>query len=500
MTQKLLILILGVFCTALAVAQDTPKKMKIDIRRADYIEFNENIGNQARRIVGDVLFEHNKVLMHCDSAYSYPTNKIEAFGNVHINQGDTLHMYGDYMEYNGNTNNGKVKYNVRLRDEETLLVTDTLYFNSRTSIANYLTGGTITQDDQRLESRIGFYYSSRKIIHFKDSVRITTPDYLVKTDTLKYNLHTETAYFLGPTELFNKEHYLYCERGDFQANEKIFQCEQNVHYKNGSSLMWSDYLFYNDSLDYGWARQNVRMEDTVERVIMTGHYAYYNQEPERGYLTDSALMIIYDDKDSLFLHADTLFSNVDSTGEEHIFKAYNKAQFYRADLQGRCDSLVYHTRDSSITMYQKPVLWSEQNQITAAQMTFFLRDEAIDRFELQGNALIISKEDVDNFNQLRGKVMKGFFSQGDLRRVDVFGNAQSIYFTRDNDKLIGINQAESTDMRIQMFDSQVTSVNMIQKPDGIMYPQGQLEETKLTGFEWLEPMRPLSSKAVFIWK
>ncbi|MFO7940780.1 MAG: OstA-like protein [Bacteroidales bacterium] len=500
MMHKLLFLILGVFCATLGVAQDTPKKMKIEIRRADYIEFDENIGNQARRIVGDVLFEHNQVLMHCDSAYSYPTNKIEAFGNVHVNQGDTLHMYGDYLEYDGNTNNGKVKYNVRLRDDETLLVTDTLYFNSRTSIANYLTGGTITNKDQQLDSRIGFYYSSRKIVHFKDSVRITTPDYLVKTDTLKYNLSSETAYFLGPTEMFSEEHYLYCERGNFKANEKTFQCEQNVYYKNGSSFMWSDFLFYNDSLDYGWARQNVRMEDTVERVIMTGHYAYYKQEPEMGYVTDSALMIIYDEKDSLFLHADTLYSNVDSTGEEHVFKAYKKAQFYRSDLQGRCDSLVYQTHDSSITMYQLPVLWSGQNQITAAQMTFYLKDEAIDRFEMGGNALIISKEDTSNYNQLRGKVMKGFFRQGDLRRVDVFGNAQSIYFTRDKEELIGINQAESSDMRILMVDSQVTSVNMILKPDGTMYPVGQLEETKLSGFEWLEPLRPISPKSVFIWK
>lgn len=500
MKHKLILLILGVFWTAIGVAQDTPKKMKIDIRRAEYIEFDENIGNQARRIVGDVLFEHNEVLMFCDSAYSYPNNKIEAFGSVHVNQGDTLHMYGDYMEYDGNTNNGKVQYNVRLKDEETLLVTDTLYFNSRTNIANYLTGGTITNADQRLDSQIGYYYASNKVVHFKDSVRVTTPDYLVKTDTLKYNLRDEIAYFLGPTEMFSEEHYLYCEEGNFKSKEKTFQCEQNVYYKNGSSLMWSDYLFYNDSLDYGWARSNVRMEDTVERVIMTGHYAYYKQEPEMGYLTDSALMIIYDDKDSLFLHADTLYSQADSTGEEHIFKAYNKVQFYRTDLQGRCDSMVYQTVDSSVTMYKKPVMWSGQNQITATQMTFYMKDDVIDRFEMGGNALIISQEDIDNYNQLRGKVMKGFFIQGDLRRVDVFGNAQSIYFTRDKEELVGVNQAESTDMRILMIDSEVTSVNMIQKPDGTMYPVGELEETKLSGFEWLEPLRPLSPMAIFQWK
>lgn len=500
MKQKLIIFCLGVFCAVNLWAQDTPKKVQIDIRRANYIDYDENIGNKARRIVGDVVFEHNDILMYCDSAYSYPSNKIEAFGHVHISRGDSLHMYGDFLEYDGNTNNGRVKYNVQLKDDQTTLTTDTLHFNSATNIAYYNTGGVIVKEDQRLESRIGYYYSNIKTVHFKKDVRITTPDYLVLTDTLKYNMRTDIATFLGPTEMHNEEHYLFCERGTLNNNVKVFQCEQNVHYKNGSSLMWSDYLYYDDSLGYGRARYNVKMQDTVERVIMTGHFAYYKEEPEFAYMTDSAQLIVYDDKDSLFMHADTLSSIVDSTGQEHILRAYNRTQFYRSDMQGRCDSLVYHTVDSSVTLYKDPILWSGSNQITAIDMRFFMKDEAIDRFEMSGGALIISQEDSVRFNQLRGKIMNGYFTEGDLRRVDVFGNAQSIYFTKDKEEIVGINQAVSSDMQIRMFDSQVQSVNMIKKPDGTMYPVGELKETKLSGFQWLDSIRPKGRDEIFEWK
>src|SRR6056297_4088310 len=473
-------------------------KEQINILNSDLILGGKDIGEGVRRFIGNVAFEHNNTTMYCDSAYMFSKrNVIHAYSNVHINRGDTLHLYGDFMRYSGNIN----VRNVILKDDDATLTTDSLDFNTKTNVAYYFNGGKIVNNKNNLESEIGYYYANDDVFVYKDSVIVRTPDYTVYTDTLRYNTKTEIAYFLGSTNIYNEDNHLYAENGWYKTKEKEFQFNQNARYQNKEKILLGDSLFFDDSIGVGIAIDNIEMIDTAENMILKGHYAYYLREPEKFLVTDSALLIQVTDKtDSLFLHADTLRSNYDSSGTYRILKAYHQVQIYRADFQARCDSMVYSLEDSVITLHTQPVLWAEGSQMVADLIKVYTKNQKIDYFHLIGSSLIISQEASDKYNQIRGKEMKGYIRENNLYKVDVFGNGQSIYYTKDKEKIVGVNFAESSDLTIYLENGQVSRINMIKQPTGTLFPPGELEETKLKGFNWLEDLRPKSKFDIFLWE
>jgi len=477
-------------------------KEQINILNSDLILGGKDIGEGVRRFIGNVAFEHNNTTMYCDSAYMFSKrNVIHAYSNVHINRGDTLHLYGDFMRYSGNINVGKVRRNVILKDDDATLTTDSLDFNTKTNVAYYFNGGKIVNNENNLESEIGYYYANDDVFVYKDSVIVRTPDYTVYTDTLRYNTKTEIAYFLGSTNIYNEDNHLYAENGWYKINEKQFQFNQNARYQNKEKILMGDSLFFDDSVGVGIAIDNIEMIDTSENMIIKGHYAYYLREPEKFLVTDSAILIqVTDQTDSLFLHADTLRSDYDSSGIYRILRAFHKVQIFRKNFQARCDSLVYTFEDSVATMFLEPILWAEGSQMTADLVKVYTKNQKIDYFHLIGSSLIISEEKIDKYNQIRGKEMKGYIRNNNLHKVDVFGNGQSIYYTKDKEKIVGVNFAESSDLTIYLENGQVSRINMIKQPTGTLFPPGELEETKLKGFNWLEDLRPKSKFDIFLWE
>ncbi|MFO7828019.1 MAG: OstA-like protein [Bacteroidales bacterium] len=478
------------------------EKEQIRILNSNSLEYSKEIGEGVRRFIGNVIFEHNNATMYCDSAYMFSKkNVIHAYSNVHVNRGDTLHLYGDFMRYSGNTNVGNVRRNVILKDDEATLTTDSLDFNTKTNVAYYFNGGKIVNNENNLESVIGYYYANDDVFVYKDSVIVRTPDYTVYTDTLRYNTKTETAYFLGSTNIYNEDNHLYAENGWYKTKEKEFQFNQNARYQNKEKILLGDSLYFNDSTGIGIAIDNIEMIDTTENMILKGHYAYYVREPESFIVTDSAVLIQVTNKiDSLFLHADTLRSHYDSSGTYRIMRAYHQVQLYRFDFQARCDSMVYSFEDSVITMYTEPILWSEGSQMTAELVKIFTKNQKIDYFHLIGSSLIISEEVIEKYNQIRGKEMLGYIRNNNLYKVDVFGNGQSIYYTKDQEEIVGVNFAESSDLIIYLKEGQVSRINMVKQPTGTLHPPGELEETKLKGFNWFEDLRPKSKFDIFLWE
>ena len=481
------------------------KKEQINIVNTDLLLGGKDIGEGVRRFIGNVVFEHNNATMYCDSAYLYGRqNKIHAFSNVHVTRGDTLHLYGDFMLYDGNTDIGKFRNNVRLENKETVLYTDSLDFNNATSIAYYFDGGRIVNEQNTLTSIIGYYYANDDMFFYKDSVVVTTPDYTIYTDTLKYYTEEKIAYFLGPTNIYNEENHLYAENGWYRTEEKKFQFNENARYQNKEKILIGDSLYYDDLNGIGIAIDNIEMIDTAQNMILKGNYAYYTKEPESFLITDSTLLIQVSNKaDSLFMHSDSITSNYDSTGTYRILKAYHKVQMFKSDFQARCDSMVYNFQDSVITMYTEPIIWSEGSQMTSKKVEVHMKNDEIDFFKLITTAFIISQADtISKYNQIRGKEMYGYVRNNELKRVDVFGNGQTIYFTVDEkeNEIVGVNSAESSDIIIHMKQGQVSKINMIKQPSGTLYPLEELKETKLKDFQWLDYLRPKSKKDIFDWK
>ncbi|MDA3954026.1 MAG: organic solvent tolerance protein OstA [Bacteroidales bacterium] len=480
------------------------KKEQIYIRNSNLTEFSKTKFEGARRFTGNVIFEHQNATMYCDSAYIYGTqNIIHAFSNVHVSRGDTLHLYGDYMLYNGNTNIGKFRNNVRLEDDQTTLYTDSLDFNNALNIAYYFEGGRIINEENTLTSDIGYYYANDDMFFYKDSVVMVNPDYTVYSDTLQYNTTSKIAYFLGPTDIYNEENYLYGENGWYKTAEKKFQFNENARLENKDKILSGDSLFYDELNGIGIAIKNVEMIDTLENLILKGNYAYYTKEPESFLITDSTLLIqVSNSTDSLFLHSDTISSLYDSSGIHRIIKAYHKVQIFKEDFQARCDSMIYNFKDSVISMYTDPMLWAEGNQMTAKKVEIHLKDDELDFFKLMQTAFIVSQKDTSSYDQIRGKEMFGYIRNNKLHRIDVFGNGQTIYFMVDEkvNEIIGVNFAESSDLKIYMNNGFLSRINLIKEPAGTLYPLDQLEEKKLKDFRWLEQLRPKSKKDIFYWE
>lgn len=494
----LLFLIAGI--SFQAVAQKTKKK--IDIEQADSFEFNDRIVANAQRIIGNVRIRHNTVVMWCDSAYSYTNkNAVDAFGRVHILKDDTLHLYADFINYDGDKQFAKARRNVKMENKKTTLVTDSLDFDIAANIGYYDYFGTIQDSVNVLTSMIGQYYTQTDKAHFKKDVVLTAEKYRMFSDTLIYDVTPKVAHMVGPTTIEDDSTTLYTEKGLYNSVTGEMQLLKKSKISNRKQKVLGDRLFYNKTSGDGKGEGNVSIEDFENRMIVAGNYILFNEKAKTAMVTDSALFIQYSEKDSLFLHADTLRMTPDTSAvDARLIKAYFKVKFYRDDLQGKCDSLVYWSKDSTIQLYREPVIWTGGNQMSASYIEMNKNTGKPDMVKMNDDAFIISMEpDSIRFNQIKGRNMKGFIRNNELFKIDVDGNGQSLYYARDKGGIIGLNKAESSSIIIQMEKNKVKRISFISNPEGVLNPMLKVvdEDTKLTGFQWLEEMRPRTKNDIF---
>ncbi len=519
-----LLLLLVVFLSSPTFSQ---KGKKIIIKNADYSDFDSSRGEDFQRIMGNVIFQHDDAIMYCDSAYYFSEiNVMEAFSNVVINQGDTLTTYGDYLKYNGETRFAELRNNVKMIDGNMTLTTDFLNYDRVSNIGYYPEKGNIIDNENNLTSLSGYYYTTKKELFFKDSVVLINPKYTMYSDTLNYNTVSEVATFFGPTTIVSDSNLIYCENGWYNTITDISQYNKNAYLVNKTSILKGDSLYYDRNQGFGEAFINIELIDTVENVILTGNHAISYQNPEYAQITDSAVFINVMENDTMFLHADTLLSttytdtiyytdttftetdtiinSLDSLGTYKIIKGYHKCKIFKPDMQGMCDSLIYNFKDSIIELHIEPVIWSENNQMTAKYIEIHTKNSEADYILMEETSFIIQKEDSKRYNQIKGKKMIAYLRDRELTKIDVFGNGQTIYFPTEEDegekKLIGSNKAESSDMIIFMNDG-VESIIFINQPDGILSPTDDNtdSELRLKDFIWLEEHRPKEKNDIFIW-
>jgi lipopolysaccharide export system protein LptA len=464
--------------------------------------FDKRIDEDLRKLIGHVVFKHNNDLMYCDSAYFYKArNSLEAFGKVHLIHNDSVNLFGDYLKYNGDIRFGEVRRNVKLVDKYITLTTQNLDFDLENNLSYYFSGGKIVDTTNNLTSRNGYYFFDTKEFFFKDNVVLINPQYSMYSDTLKYNTGTEIAFFVGPTKIISDSNLIYCENGWYNTRSNISQFNRNAYMQNKNQFIKGDSLYYDRNQGLGKAFRNVEVRDTTENIILKGELAFYLEKPEYSYITGEAVFISYSETDTLFLHADTLRSKLDTSGKYKRIFAYKKVKFYREDMQGKCDSLSYSFRDSLIRLYGQPVIWTDENQLTAEYIQIHTFNNRADKIELKNSAFIVAQEDTLKFNQISGKNMTGIIKENKLCRINVDGNGQTIYYAKDNDQLVGINKAESSNLIIYLKEGKVDRINFINQPGAVLNPPHQLkfEETRLKGFQWLGKQRPVNKNDIFIW-
>ena len=498
---RLLLVFIFTLITLFSFGQEEKKK-RIELRNAEVLEYDESLGHKARRLLGDVIFEHEGALMYCDSAYLYEDNSMDAFANVRINKGDSIKLFCDELNYNGNTEFAKAKRNVRLEDREMTLTSQKLDYNMATEQAWYNTGGTLVDSENTLTSKVGYYYSLYQEMFFKDSVKLVNKQYTLYCDTLRYNTDSEVAFFLGPTRIISDENTIHCNFGWYDTELDVSQFSNDATVFSPDQSITGDSLYYNKRLGYGIAIGNVVVADTAQDIVLTGERAKYFEVGDMVLLTDSAVMIQDMGVDSLFLHADTLFSIVDTIIDRRILFAYHRAKFFKPDMRGKCDSLVYSYADSTIRLYRDPILWSDENQLTSDSMWIQNRNGKIDQLFMKENSMIISEEDSGMFNQIKGRYMTGYFKESKLYKVFVEGNGETIYFAgEDGEKPDNVNKAQASNLLIQIGENKVKDITFLTQPDATLNPLNliKLEDMKLDGFNWRIEERPEKMQDIFEW-
>jgi lipopolysaccharide export system protein LptA len=478
------------------------KVTKVNIENANILRLDKKSGKSVRRLAGNVILRQDSTYFYCDTAELDESNNVHAVGKIHITYSDSVHLYGDYLNYFGNTRTAILDSNVVLVDPRATLYTDHLEYDRNMGTAYYFTGGRIVDNENVLTSKIGKYYTNRYDFLFKDSVVAVNPDYTMYADSLIYNTESEIVFIVGPTNIYGEKDHIYSEKGWYDTKDDRSELSKNSVITHEAQIMKADWIYYDRGTEYGKALGNVWIKDTVQNVILEGGISEFFRNEKHSYITDSARAILIDDPDSLFMHADSFMMVMDSADQARFIFAYHKMKFYRSDMQGMCDSLVYKVNDSLIAMLGNPVIWSGENQITSDSVWMHISDNQVDSMVMYNMAFIISKDSANTFNQIKGKQMRAYFFENELYKIKVFGNAETVYYIReDNNELIGINSSVSSDMVIIVNEDQIREIIYLTMPDAILYPENEFPAEKefLKDFKWIEDQRPKNKESIFTW-
>ena len=252
-------------------------------------------GADGKRIikVHNGVFKQDYSTLTSDSAYFYPDlNMVDAFSHVVINQGDTVHIYSDKLNYNGNTKIAILTNHVIMVDKDATLTTDNFTYNTATRIGIYTDGGKLVNKGNTLVSKNGYYFAFTRDAYFKYDVVCTTPDAIIKTDTMRYNSGTRISYFYGPTIILGKDKdNLYTENGTYNTvTEQAFFGKRNL-YTQLTKTLRGDSLFYDRLKGYGKAVKHVTFNDSEQKITLKGDLGEYFKKNEQAVVTQNAYMI-----------------------------------------------------------------------------------------------------------------------------------------------------------------------------------------------------------------
>ena len=486
--------------TEIESAAEDSKKVVLDY--ADSLIFDQKINPDYQILKGNVRFHKGGMLMFCDSAYFYEnTNSMDAFGNVRMEQGDTLFVFSDVMHYNGIEEEAQLRYNVILQNRDVTLSTDSLNYEMGPNVGYYFTGGQIVDSQNTLESVYGEYCPDTKEAIFYYEVVLTNEKAKLFSDTLKYNTSTHIAKIESPTEILSDSGKIVSSNGWYNTNNNRSALYDRSKVQHNSYILIGDTIFYDRDNGYGNVFGNVYIEDTVQHVIMQGNFAYYYEKNDSAMVTDRALMMDCSQKDTLFLHADTL-RTIMLPDSSRLMKAYFNTRFYRNDIQGVCDSMVFHSEDTVINMYRNPIIWNTNYQIFGDTIKIYLNDSTIERVHIPSFAFATQQKDTAFFNQITGKDMLNHFKNGKLSQVDVSGSVQTIFYPQEEDSTFtGLNNATSGFLKMEMdtATNEMDKLMMWPQVDGTMTPISKIKpkDLYLPSFHWYEAIRPTDKHDIF---
>ena len=474
---------------------DTAKKSKIKIIHADEGSSHPTLPN-THLLSGHVIFEHDSIIMNCDSAYLFlDSNAFQAFSNVEVLKGDSIRLTSDTLYYRGTQKTADLFGNVVYNDREMQLVSKAVHYDFKTKIGSYNQLATITSltDKNTLTSKKGQYHSETQQMFFKDSVTLKNEEYTMLCDTLGYNMESKTANFLGPTKIISKENTIYCEKGIYNTETEVTSLWNSAVIVTKEQILTGDSIHYERGKGVGDIYGNVSMKDSVNKINLKGDYGYHNELKDTTAIIGHAIMEQITELDTLYLSSTYLTIKSDSTNKNKDIKAYRTVKIFKSDFQAICDSLTYSDKDSLMKFFIEPVLWSSKNQITGKYIEAKKGEKDIEFLNIVKNAFIISQIDTIKYDQIKGRDINAYFQEGKIASVDVWGNGQTLYYVQNDDSLyLEGNQAKCATIKIRFADEEIETIKFIDSPNANYKSISSLTETEkyFEGFSWKIGLRP----------
>ncbi len=508
--------ILCLFGLGLVQSRQAPKKKRrqktserVYLVHADRLRY-DRFGTvpDAQVLNGNVQFRHKGAKLYCDSAYFYQaSNSFKAFGNVRMYQGDTLSLFSDYAYYDGNDQMAEARHNVVLTHRKTKLYTDSLNYDRLYGIGYFFEGGKMVDKDNVLVSDWGEYDTETRVAVFNYDVDLKNPKFVLSTDTLHYDTRTSLAHIVGPSTITSGASVIHTSQGYYDTNKDFARLYGRSTLTNNGKTLTADSLFNDEKKAVSQGFGNVVYTDTVNKNEMNSNYFWYNDSTGFAFATDSAVLKDYSQGDTLFVHSDTMKVYTFNMNTDSVYRkahCYNKVRAFRTDVQAVCDSLVYNTKDSCLTMYRDPIVWNANRQLLGEVIEVFMKDSTIDRAHVVNQALSVEMlPDSTKFNQIASREMFGFFNKGQLYKTEAVGNVQCVYYFQDDkdSSLISMTYLETDTMRMTMENRQLQSIWTC-KQQGTMYPITQIPPSKreLPSFAWFDYVRPRDKHDIFNWR
>lgn len=496
----------GLPLTLAAVSQ---QQERVYLLHADNLSY-DRLGKlpDAQVLTGNVSFRHKGAVLTCDSAHFYEaSNSFEAFGRVKMRQGDTLSLDSDYALYDGNEQMAYARYNVVLRHRLTTLYTDSLDYDRMYDLGYFYEGGKMIDKDNTLTSDWGQYDTRRREAMFCYDVLLNNPRFDLTTDTLYYYTQSSLAHVVGPSVITSGESVINTSLGYYDTQKGQAQLFDRSTVVNAGRFMTGDSLYYEEQQGECEGFGNVFYDDRDNHNGLTGDYVYYNDSTGYAYATLRAVAMDYSQGDTLYMHGDTIkmFSyNLNTDSVWRSVHCYNKVRAYRTDLQAVCDSLVYISRDSCMTMYRDPIAWYGDRQLLGEVIEVYMNDSTIERAHVNRQAFSIeAADDEGHYNQISSREMFAYFKDGRADGGEAVGNVLAIYYPVEekDTSLIGHVYVETDRLRMFMSDGQLSRIWM-PKANGTMYPLTQIptEKRRLPGFILFDYVRPTDRYDIFNWR
>lgn len=441
------------------------------------------------------------------------SNSLDAFGNVRMVQGDTLSLTGDILYYDGLDKLARVRNNVVLVHGQMTLYTDSLDYDRLYNVGYFFEGGHLITQDNDMTSDWGEYRPQTKVAVFNYNVHLVSPAppqqarTTLLTDTLYYNTVTSVANARGPSTIDDGGCHIYTEMGYVNSkNNNLTLLNRSEMSNNGKKLI-GDSIVWNSVDSIGEAFGNVFYSDMLNNNAMTGNYCYYNDRMGYTLGTDSACILDYSQgADTMYLHGDSIkmFTyNINTDSAYRTMHAYNHVRMYRRDMQGVCDSLVYLTNDSMMIMYNDPIVWTGSQQLLGEEIQAFMNDSTIDSIYVLRQTLSCERLDSLHYNQVAGQEMHSYMENGELKMTHVIGNVMVNYFPLDDDSLmVAMNHMESTEMKMFMGENRRMRKIWMPAATGTFYPIPMIPGNVrfLENFQWFDYVRPQNPQDIFKWR